>query len=98
MKYDSMSYSTKSIEYKKSLMANNYLANEYDAYKSNTSEDNAKLFKKYAETNDPAIREEIILGNLKLALKVAHKYISPDAAYGFEDIIHTAVFRTNHCS
>lgn len=91
MKYDSMSYSTKSIEYKKSFMANNCLADEYGAYKSNTAEENTKLFKKYAETHDPAIREEIILGNLKLALKIAHKYISPDAAYSFEDIIHTAV-------
>lgn len=83
--------STSTIEYKKWLMATSPLAKEYGKYKANTAEENTKLFEQYAETNDPTIREAIILGNLKIAMKVAYKYISPDAAYEFDDILQVAV-------
>lgn len=86
-----LGYSTSTIEYKKWLMTTSPLAKEYAKYKANTAEENAKLFEHYAETNDPAIREAIILGNLKLAMKIAYKYISPDAAYDFDDILQVAV-------
>lgn len=86
-----LGHATSTIEYKKWLMATSPLAKEYAKYKANTAEENAKLFEQYAETNDPTIREAIILGNLKLAMKIAYKYISPDAAYDFDDILQVAV-------
>lgn len=79
------------IEYKNQYMGTISLASEYVKYKANTAEENAKLFEQYEKTKDPAIREALILGNLKIALKVAYNYISPDAAYDFNDIIQIAV-------
>lgn len=83
--------SASTIEYKKYFMATSSLAKEYGKYKANTAEENAKLFEQYAETNDPAIREALILGNLKIAMKIAYRYISSDAAYDFDDILQVAI-------
>lgn len=86
-----LGYATSTIDYKKYLMATSLLGKEYGQYEANTAEENAKFFEQYAKTNDPAIREALILGNLKLAMKVAYKYISPDSAYDFDDILQVAV-------
>lgn len=83
--------STSTVDYKKYLMTTNTLAKEYGKYKAYTSEENQELFIQYHESKDPKIREKLILGNLKIAMKIAYKYISPDAAYDFDDILQVAV-------
>ena len=59
--------------------------------KSLNKDENLALFKEYYETNNPNIREEIILGNIKFAASMACKFIPLDSSYDQDDLLQIAI-------